>query len=284
MALPYDDMKACMLAALKTERPQGYERFKSIVANELAARGHPVHNTLGNDPMLHRDDLRFFREALWELIAQGVMVPGMNADNEHLPWLSVTEYGERVLADVESSPHDVDAFLQSLADRAPLDDVDARFLRQALLGFRSGLWDASAVMLGAASEHLVEILVERLAEHDEAMAKKLKALANKPALVWLKTADDYLKANRKRLPQVVRENLDTIFTGLAAAIRVARNDAGHPSVGEPVDRDRAYANLELYRILRGWVGNVLKALPLPAADAASAQILAATNHPSVAST
>jgi hypothetical protein len=76
-------------------------------------------------------------------------------------------------------------------------------------------------------------------------------------------ASGYLAARKKVLPDGLSQNVEVLFTGLAAAVRLARNDAGHPAVGEFIERERALASLEMYRIFRGWVMTLVGQLPLP---------------------
>lgn len=263
MAIPYPEMRSCVIAALRIRAPQQYESFVYTVASVLRSRGHQVQPTHGGQEILLLDDRRFYREVIWELIGLGIMAPGMDSSNEQWPFLSVTDYGALVLDGEEPSPaEDVD-FLRSLTDRGPMDDVEHRYVRQALLAYRASLWDASAVMLGAAAEHLMEVLVEALATSDPAMEAKLPQLRKQPALRWLKDAHDYLRAHSEVLDQALKGNLDTTFAGLAACIRVARNDAGHPAGGTASDRYDAFANLQLYRIFRRWVMACIRRLPPP---------------------
>ena len=38
-------------------------------------------------------------EVMWQLLVQGVIVPGLNASNVQLPFFRITSYGQKVLAE-----------------------------------------------------------------------------------------------------------------------------------------------------------------------------------------
>lgn len=159
-------------------------------------------------------------------------------------------------------PHDTEGYLKALAVVHALDKVEERYLPQALEAFRRNLPDAAALMLGAASEHLLIQLGEAIATKDQAQAaaagRKLDGAAH-GLLVFLQ---EYLTGRRKSLPRDLNESLDTTFGGIASLIRVTRNDAGHPAIGRPVDRDQAFVALRLFPVYRSWVLSVIDRLPL----------------------
>jgi hypothetical protein len=122
-----------------------------------------------------------------------------------------------------------------LSSRYPVDDVESRFLHQAIAAFHADLPDAAAVMLGAAAEHLILVLAHAIADADGTVAGRIEKEANRSALSLLTYVSKYLENRKDRISRRLREDLPTTFAGIASMIRVTRNAAGHPALGA-VDR------------------------------------------------
>jgi hypothetical protein len=212
--------------------------------------------------MLLPEDHRRFREAVWALIIEGVLVIGLDDSNNQWPFLSRSEYGEQVVTAGRIVPHDTEGYLQALEQVQPLDDVEKRYLPQALEALRRNLPDAVALMVGAASEHLLLRLGKAIEAKDMANTAIVRRKLDGPALSLLAFLQDYLTKRRKSLPRELEELLYTTFGGIASMIRVTRNDAGHPAIGRPVDRDQALVTLQLFPLYRSWVLSVIKLLPV----------------------
>lgn len=263
MSLTPELMRSCLLEALKRDPRTQYVSLQAVTATVAAERGYPVQaQPYNRPPVLHIDDQRRFREAAWGLIIEGVLVIGLNDDNNHWPFLSLSEYGEEVVKAGRILPHDTEGYLQALAAAQPLDDAEKRYLPQALEAFRRNLPDAVALMLGAASEHLIIRLGEVIEGKDPTSAAAVRKKLDGSALGLLLFLQDYFIRRRKSLPREVSETLDTTFGGIANLIRVTRNDAGHPAIGRPVTRDQAFVALQLFPGYRLWVLSVTKLLPI----------------------
>ena len=248
-----------MLESLRRQRPDQYVNFQHYVAQVLAERGLPVDGHPQN-PVLRRVDDRRFREILWQLLNQGLLVQGSDSSNPQWPFLSLTEWGEEYVKGDGADVYDPDGYLRALDEVHPLDDVERRYVSQAAAAFRADLADASAVMLGAASEHLLLTLAQALVHHDPS-GTKLKKAIDAPALTLLRETQAYLTLQRKKLPRRLQETLDTTFLGVASVIRSSRNDAGHPALPQ-VERDDAFVVLRLYPSYREWVYRLIGKLPL----------------------
>jgi hypothetical protein len=262
MSLTPELMRSCILEALKRSAPDQYVNLQYATAAVARERGYPVEQQpYGRPPMMFLDDQRRFREAVWALIIEGILVIGLDDNNNQWPFLSLSEYGQDVVKAGRILPHDTEGYLKALADVEPLDEVEGRYLPQALEAFRRNLPDAAALMLGAASEHLLFRLGEAIEAKDKAHAAAVKTKLDGPALGLLAFLQDYFGKHRKSLPRDLRETLDTTFGGIASFIRVTRNDAGHPAIGRPVDRDQAFVALQLFPDYRSWVLTVINLLP-----------------------
>jgi hypothetical protein len=244
-------MRQAMLQAARNQPPYQYLPFQNATALVLEGRGFPVQANLGG-PGLRPQDLRRFREILWSLIGQGILVQGYNEANDNWPFLGITEWGEEYLA-AEPTPdiYDPDGYLRALSASAPLDDVETRFLSQAVGAFRADLPDACAVMLGVASEHLLLKLFATVSAADSAAGGKKKTLPTS-ALTLLKYLHGNLAARKSALPPELQDDIETTFLGIGGLVRSTRNDSGHPRGGS-TSREQAATNLRLFAHYRKWV-------------------------------
>lgn len=256
-------LRGAILESLREQPPYQYVNFQNHVATVLARRGLPVDGGAhGLQPTLRRIDERRFREILWQLINQGILVQGLDASNQSWPWLSLSEWGEEYIQAGGPDVYDPDAYLRELARDHQLDDIEQRYLSQASTAFRADLPDAAAVMAGAASEHLLLLLADAIVAKDQTgTATKVAKARDGPALRLLDAIRKYLEPKRQSLPRPLAESFETTFLGVANVIRTSRNDAGHPALSH-VDRDQAFVVLRLLPVYRRWVYGVINSLPI----------------------
>jgi hypothetical protein len=256
-------LRGAMLESLREQAPSQYVNFQHNVAGVLAKRGLPVDGGVsGREPALRRIDERRFREIVWQLINQNVLVQGTDANNAQWPWLSLSEWGEEYVQAGGPDVYDPDGYLRDLANDRPLDDIEQRYLSQASAAFRADLPDAAAVMVGGASEHLLILLADAIVASDETGgATKVEKMRDGPALKLLNEVRKYLEPRRKNLDRSLAESFETTFLGVANMIRTSRNEAGHPALSH-VDRDQAFVALRLFPLYRRWVYAVIDALPI----------------------
>lgn len=247
-------IRDAMLESLRRWPPQQYLHLKINTARVLRERGLPTAGepSFGQDAQLRRIDERRFRELLWRLINSGVLVQGLDSSNEQWPFLSVTELGEDYLQDRGSDVYDPDRYVEQLAAKHPVDEVESRFLYQAIAAFHADLPDAAAVMLGAAAERLILVLSDAIADADSTVAARIEKEANRSALSLLTYVSKYIEDRKGRLPRRLREQVSTTFAGIASIVRIARNDAGHPALDQAVGRDHALVLLRLFPHFRDW--------------------------------
>jgi hypothetical protein len=261
MAIERELMRSCLLEAMRRNPRTQFENLKYEVARVAAERGVGGQESAGGQPYLRREDHRRLRETVWALIVEGVMTVGMDDANESWPFLSLTEFGEEHVQDPTANPHDISEYLNRLRTGAPLDDIEERYLTQSLDAYARNLPDASAVMLGASSEHLlIELVADISTKDSSAKAGADKALRG-PALGMLRFARDYFVPKQAKLPRELRENLETTFLGIAALVRTTRNDAGHPAL-PAVSREQCFVNLQVFPGYRAWIIGARKVIPL----------------------
>jgi hypothetical protein len=191
------------------------------------------------------------QDILWELMFQGVILPGFDNSNQNLPWFHITEYGRMVLEENEFLPHDPTKYLEFF--RAQIKDMDQtliKYLTESLDCFTKGSLIASTVMLGVASERMFLLLCVAMSNAliDITESKKFEKIKNansmKPKQDWVTNKiNDINKKYPKKLPDDIETNLNGIFN----FIRKQRNDLGHPQEIIPnVTREQSYINLRIF--------------------------------------
>src|SRR5580704_5267856 len=100
-------------------------------------------------------------EVIWELIIQGVLVPGLNDANQSFLFLRLTDYGKRCVEENRILPHDPDGYLREFHRAIPnADPTVTEYLTEGLQCYLRGLNRAAAVMLGGASEQAILLLID----------------------------------------------------------------------------------------------------------------------------
>jgi hypothetical protein len=252
-----DEMLSAMLEAVGAT--QQLALLGGQVARVLAQRGRitPVDQ---HYPHLPSDLWPLYRDALTTVINEGIVGPGFNSENAWWPWFSLTRYGQECLAENALLPHDPARFIDQLQSQMPVDDVEQRFVAQAIEAQRLNLPDASAVMLGSAAEHLILLLGQKIVQSDPSDSKTAKLIRTGPAKALLDQVKKRLDAGSggKQLPRQLEERRDTVFAGIADVIRVARNDSGNPTIGSQMDRMYCFVLLRMYREYRAWIAETLQ--------------------------
>ncbi len=199
------------------------------------------------EPLSVRDRfLDLENEVLWQLIIQGVIIPG------DLPWFRITDHGRKVLEAERPIPHDPAGYLDDIRDAASevVGDTTLAYLEEALRCYTSGCNIASVLLLGVAAESvflkLWDIVGKSLTtEKDRREFRKLdRSYAIAPKHRWLTDKVVGLPPEaRKQLP----ENLQMTISSLYQLIRQQRNDLGHPREEPPsVDREQAFVFFRLF--------------------------------------
>lgn len=214
--IPRAVLRDAMLESLRLQAPGQFLTLKMNTAHVLSARGLPVIGGGHGQSELRRIDDRRFREILWSLINSGVLVQGTDSANAQWPFLSLTEAGEQFVKEGRVDVYDPDGYLRQLAAEFPLDEIEKRFAGQAIGAFNANLPDAAAVMIGAAAEHVVELLCEAVGRADVSVLRATQRLENQPASKALTFASGYFEDRKSQLDRHLREHLATTFAGVAS--------------------------------------------------------------------
>lgn len=224
-------------------RSKGF--YKDVVRPYHYSSGH------GGDKYMPSEDREKVRKILWEFILQEILMIGYNEFNPNLPHISITEYGKQVLESGELLPYDPDGYLKRLKTEIPnLDSTIEDYMFESLHAFQRGLMLSCAVMIGGASEQAFLLFLETFTNALTNPIEKSHFLKLQESIKTKKKFDETknkLMSIRTTLPKELSNELEFQFDGIFNLIRLARNDAGHPS-GRKIERDMAYAYLLSFRI------------------------------------
>jgi len=194
-------------------------------------------------------DKLIITEIIWDLIIENIVRPGFDASNLNLPFIRLTEFGKEYIA--QSAPHyyDPQGYMERLKDIVTnLDPVIEQYIFESLNCFRRQLHFAAAVMLGAAAEKTILLLLQSIANSIEDVKKKKEAeqLLERHSLPKIfnmisKTINALIES--KTIPYSVHEGCVEHLVSVFEMFRVQRNDAIHPICGQ-VDRSKVFLSLQ----------------------------------------
>ena len=200
---------------------------------------------------LERGEKAIVSEIIWSLIVEGILSPGSDDSNLNLPFLHVTEYGQACLKENRFVPHDPDGFIAEFRKACPsVDAVIEQYLTEALQCYLRSLHKAAAIMLGAASEQAVLLLIGAwlTSIQDPTRKASLSGQMTKATSIFRKFElfQKHLQSFRAELPYDLSENIDSLLISIFDLIRNSRNDAGHPARMTDVSRETNYAHLRVF--------------------------------------
>jgi len=219
------------------------------------------------DKQLNPIDKLTINEIVWDLIIERVVTPGEDMPDRGFPFFRLTKFGQDYIS--QSIPHYYDPqgymeFLRNIVQN--LDPVIEQYIFEGLNCYRQQLFFASAVMIGAAAEKAILLLLQAITDSmtDPNGKRKTAQLLDRPNLPEIfdtitKTVNSLIKA--KSIPYSVHQGCTEHLMSLFEMIRVQRNDAIHPITGQ-VDRTKVFLSLQtlptalgsIYKLIE-WFGN-----------------------------
>jgi hypothetical protein len=248
MAVPSrDDVLQRMRAAVRTRLSQDTDHSYAVLIKETARillteipalipdsrpPEQAAENYYQNDPQA-----AVFVEAFWHCVSTGFVIPqpsGNQAGNFN--HIRITKLGREWAEGTEPSPEDQEGYLAALRSQVPLiDPVIEQYVAEAVMAYSRRMLLASAVMIGAASEKTIYLLMEALAESVQDTTHKqmiLKSMEGRKLPMMYKCLQENLTRAKKKMPWPIHEGSDYHFFSLQEAIRVQRNDAVHPQASK----------------------------------------------------
>jgi hypothetical protein len=192
-------------------------------------------------------DRELVRDVFWDLFRQGIIILGMNDANPMWPWFRLSHFGQKTLQNQNPYRfHDTTSFLDIVRREVP--DISAEavaYLDEAVAAFYAGCLLASCVMLGVAAEAEFLRLVQTVTSSSNYGG--IFAAVSRPQFIRGKITSfvDILKPLLPKLPKEAVEDLETNFMMIQSVIRIARNEAGHPTAATP-EREQVYIYLQLF--------------------------------------
>ena len=194
-------------------------------------------------------DAELVRDVFWDLFRQGYITLGLNNSNPNWPFFRLSHFGQRTLA--SQGPyrfHDTGSFLSIVRDEVPdISNEAVVYLEEAVAAFYAGCLLSSCVMLGVAAEaefiRLLDI-AGRSTKYPGVFAPATKDGFIRTRITRFQAA---LKPIQSQLaPKKDFEDLDTNLSLIQSVLRIARNEAGHPTPDPPPGREQVYIYLQLF--------------------------------------
>jgi hypothetical protein len=187
-------------------------------------------------------------ETLWALVARGLVYIDISQPApENWTW-RLTGAGQDSAKDEHFNPDDSERFLARLRTDAPdLPNLVELYMREAMLSFAARAYLASAVMLGVASEVALLEVSAAAATWLGRYGSKLAELLKKERTPLASISDALRRAlepHKHLLPEELSNGLTLTLDALADAIRLTRNDSGHPT-GKTLSREDQYIALQM---------------------------------------
>lgn len=209
--------------------------FKHLLAAGFVEGPFASYQELGNAHPL----TVLLTEGYGQLTAFGYIVPRPEQPNAPNPnWFIVTETGREWALGANPIPEDLAGYSDALSTLIPgLDIVIRQYIEEALVTYGRRAFFSSAVMLGAASEKLLYLLIEAI--HNSATDPVLKktildTIERRTLPMMFEKVTESIERAKKAAGMAyhVHEGTDQHLLSLQEGIRVQRNDAVHPQASQ----------------------------------------------------
>ena len=250
----YEEIRGIAVDVLLSNQSGQFNEFLESVGRELLKKYNawppPPGSTgiayPGVGAFLHPEDTSFILEVFWDLFRQGAITLGSNANQPGWPGYRLTRFGRQIAQQSPFRFHDTHTYIALVKSYVPDISPEAiAYLEEAVAAFYADCLLASCVMLGVAAE--VEFL--RLVNVACASAKYSSSFVAISKLWFIGQKITKFLAILKPLvpdlPKESTEDLETNFQMIQSVLRIARNQAGHPTAGAP-QREQVYVNLQLF--------------------------------------
>ncbi len=251
--IPFEELRSVVLNVMN-QHGKSFE-FKNLcnsIGNKVVRDGLVKNPNPDNFQALYyplqKSDENRVREIIWNLIVERVVTIG-DYHNDSWPWLSLTEYGEKVVNSLEPTPNDPSRYIERIKKAIPqLDNVIEAYLTESIRTYNINQLLSSTITLGCASEKALLILIDTYKDtfkHASAKERFTKKVEGKFIKTQFYEFDKDFRRNISQLPYELRENYSNTLLGVFEMIRKNRNSAGHPT-GKQVDKETLFANLQVF--------------------------------------
>jgi len=235
------DIRSTLLQVIEEQSPKHPTDAKlqtNSVLNETGNRLNAQHNHEIEEAILTQ----------WhDLFRTGYLAWGYNLSNPNPPFFHLTEQGRKTLASISRDPANPEGYLKHLYSVSKLNPIAKSYLEEGLNCYVASLYKSSAVMVGAASEALINELRDAVRTKHEAANMKIPRNLNtwraKETLAGLKSV---FEDKTRNMPYSLREEYESYWPAFTQQIRAARNEAGHPQSIEPIKQETVHASLLIF--------------------------------------
>ena len=254
-----------------------YQTLRKLVLETVKAKPLTQYSNLMTDvkssAVTHNisfteNDEMNVNQIICDLIVDRVLTIGSNKSNQQWPHLRLTDFGHSVVDRAVPTYYDPEGYIAILESFTPkVDSVIKQYVLECLNCFKQHLFFAAAVMLGAAAEKAVLLLLESIgkAETDTKSKRNITELLERPSLPKIfSTIQSKLQQliKAKTLPYSVHQGSTEHLLSLVEMIRVQRNDAIHP-VAVRVNRTKVFLSIQslpaalevIYRLIKWFKKN-----------------------------
>lgn len=226
-----------------------HEVEKRAISNKFIQEPNTTGYT--NTPNLPDSNVEHILDFMNSLLHEGVIRWGLNRLNLDPPFMSITAYGCKVLANNEPTPYDPDGYLNDIKSKIALDDTSELYLTECIQTFQRGNYLSSAVMLGVSAEsifnNMYNCFISSLKSPKVASEfERLRKTSSTKRRIDLVTDTIKVKAT-KEFPKEIVDNFDSKTSPILNLIRRLRNDVGHPT-GIEIKRMEMFVNLMLFKV------------------------------------
>jgi hypothetical protein len=232
-----------------TGYPNQYGSLVQAVRRVLSTRIHRRSFDDHEMPQLQMEDHELVRDVFWDLFRQGFITLGLDYSNDRWPWFRLSHFGKRAL---DLSKPFAFHHAQSYVERIQAEIPDVRpetleYLQEAAAAFYAGCPLASTVMLGVAAECEFERLLDSAVADQQFGSRFQKAKQHQFIRRKISAFSDAIKTLPKSyLPETATEDIDINLNFIQSVLRVARNEAGHPTFSRTITREQVYINLQMF--------------------------------------
>jgi hypothetical protein len=262
----YEEIRTLVIDELVARSCRNFNELEEKVAQAILKRNHqwPMDTGMaypGAVSYLHPEDGSTILEVFWDLFRQGVITLGTDPRNPGWPWFRLSRFGETIMSQSQFRFHDTSSYIAMIKTYDPgISPAGVMYLEEAAASFYAECLLSASVMLGVAAEtEFLRVLdmATSSAQWGSVFAPVTKQPFIRGKIQKFQTA---LAPHRTSLPRELMEDLDINLSMIQSVLRLARNDAGHPSGSPAPTREQVYVNMQLFGPFSRQLASLRKAL------------------------
>ncbi len=183
----------------------------------------------------------------YDFFRNGQIAWGFDLGNPEPPFCHVTELGRKTLENLSRDPANPAGYTKYLNQSCALNSVAQSYLAEALKSYNSDCFKAAAVMTGVAAESILlelrDELVGKIRRMGQAPPEDIRDWRIKQVFDSLTRIMD---GKKNLLPKNLKESYESFWYAFGGQIRMARNEAGHPTSVDAVTSDTVHSSLLIF--------------------------------------